>query len=465
MGGGFIQLAAYGAQDLYLTGNPQISYFIMVYKRYTNFAIENVRQYFTGQADFGKRVYCQVDRVGDLMSQTFLVVDLPSLEHYYTDDAKYYWVNSVGHALIEEIEMEIGGKVIDRHYSVWMEIWVELTLPAGKYRAYGRMTGRTQNSSFFNYEGEYKLYVPLHFWFCRDIGLSLPLIALQNHEVRFNVKFRNVRELIVKKFNNEESSCSLVDLPKCTLNTNEISLKNAFLYIDYIFLEDKERRIFAQKNHQYLIDQVQLNQTVLYSGGEKGNPLSEDTGLLIECPETDTSPDCATRLVEHKIEIDFNHPVIEMVWVYQNQTNLKQDTEANFKGNEIFNFGIDKECNRTEIDQTKALYNIANHPLQHATLYIEGKERFEERDAMYFNTIQIYQRHKNNPIDYIYNYSFSLDPENARPSGACNFSRIDNSHFIMKINNKLINPRLSIYARNYNVLEIKAGMAGIRYSN
>ena len=93
MGGGFLQLAAYGAQDLYLTGNPQISYFIMVYKRYTNFAIENCRQYFTGQADFGKKVYCQIERIGDLMSQTFLVVNLPSLKPYFTEDKKYYWRN------------------------------------------------------------------------------------------------------------------------------------------------------------------------------------------------------------------------------------------------------------------------------------------------------------------------------------------------------------------------------------
>ena len=100
MGGGFLQLAAYGAQDLYLTGNPQISYFIMVFKRYTNFAIENCRQYFIGHADFGKKVYCQIERIGDLMSQTFISIKLPSLKPYFKEGVKYYWVNAIGHALI-----------------------------------------------------------------------------------------------------------------------------------------------------------------------------------------------------------------------------------------------------------------------------------------------------------------------------------------------------------------------------
>ena len=172
MGGGFIHLAAYGAQDLYLTGNPQISYFIMVYKRYTNFAIENCRQYFTGEANFGKKVYCQIERIGDLMSETFLVIKLPSLEPLFTDDTEYYWVNTIGHVIIEEINVEIGGKVIDRHYAEWLQIWVELTLGAGKFNAYRRMVGNSNDNVYFNYIGEYRLYIPLYFWFCRDIGLA-----------------------------------------------------------------------------------------------------------------------------------------------------------------------------------------------------------------------------------------------------------------------------------------------------
>jgi len=192
MGGGFIQLAAYGAQDVYLTGNPQITFFVAVYKRYTNFAIENVEQYFTGQPDFGKRVYCEVERIGDLMGETFLVVELPSLCDYKKDDV--YWVNSIGNALIKFIEIEIGGVVIDRHYGLWLHIWHELTLTGEKKVGYYKMIGRNtdDNQCYFDNQDSYKLFIPLQFWFCRNSGLALPLIALQNHEVRVNVVFRNI---------------------------------------------------------------------------------------------------------------------------------------------------------------------------------------------------------------------------------------------------------------------------------
>jgi hypothetical protein len=465
MGGGFLQLAAYGAQDLYLTGNPQISYFIMVYKRYTNFAIENCRQYFTGQADFGKKVYCQIERIGDLMSQTFLVVNLPSLKPYFTEDKKYYWRNAIGHCLIDTVEIEIGGKIIDRHYGVWLQIWIELSLPAGKYSAYKKLVGFSDDKCYFDFEDKFKAYIPLQFWFCRNIGLSLPLIALQNHEVRINVLFRNINELLVLKEGDKE--CGIVDI-----NTNQINIESAYLYVDYIFLEDSERKKFAQRNHEYLIEQLQLDSSDLYSGGRKNNQFfdfdSNDINLsdnLVECTSTNTNtPDCATTLVEHKVELNFNHPVIELIWVIQNTDNLLLNDKNNFNGSQILNFGIESCCKRN--DTLLRLMEIErNHPMLNATFYIEGKERLEERDFKYFNIIQPYQRHRNVPLDWIYNYSFSLDPENTRPSGACNFSRIDSSHFIFNLNSKITNPRLLMFARNYNILKIKAGMAGIAYSN
>ena len=202
MGGGFLQLAAYGAQDVYLTGNPQMTFFVAVYKRHTNFAIENVRQYFTGETDFGKKSYCQVERVGDLMNEVYLVVDLPKLSDINKEfDTELRWVNSIGHALIKFIEIEIGGVIVDRHYGLWLEIWFELTVPKSKHRGYEKMIGKTPGQCYFANTEETKIYVPLQFWFCKNRGLSLPLIALQNHEVRFNLTLRNLNELIVSKNN------------------------------------------------------------------------------------------------------------------------------------------------------------------------------------------------------------------------------------------------------------------------
>ena len=146
MPGGVLQLAAYGTQNIYLTGNPQITFFVSVYKRHTNFAIESIREYFIGGADFGKKVSCVVDRYGDLMSEVFLEVDLPRLSFEDNEKNNIYnsWTNSIGHALIKYVEIEIGGIVIDKHYGQWLEIWNELTIPEEKRNAYNQMIGKTR---------------------------------------------------------------------------------------------------------------------------------------------------------------------------------------------------------------------------------------------------------------------------------------------------------------------------------
>ena len=176
MTGGLLQLAANGAQDIYLTGNPQITYFLGVYRRYTNFSVQNIPQYFNGNADFGQKVFCQIDRIGDLMNQVFLRVQLPSLIPYNYEDkngnlVEYYWVNAVGHALIKIIEIEIGGVVIDRQYGLWMQIWSDLTVPPGKRNGFNQMIGQDDSPINLNNNNQLNLYIPLYFWFCRNIGL------------------------------------------------------------------------------------------------------------------------------------------------------------------------------------------------------------------------------------------------------------------------------------------------------
>ena len=202
MTGGLLVLAAYGAQNEYVSGNPQITFFVAVYRRYTNFSYIQMPQYFTGDLNFGKKVYCNFDRIGDLVNQVFLKIKLPSLIPYsYTNEnnekVDYYWVNSIGHALIKTIDIEIGGNVIDRQYGVWMEIWSELTVPLNKRDGFNSMIGKSNNSVNYNNNEELLLYVPLQFWFCRNIGLSLPLISIQSLEVRINLTIRNYNELII----------------------------------------------------------------------------------------------------------------------------------------------------------------------------------------------------------------------------------------------------------------------------
>ena len=257
MGGGLLQLVAYGAQDVYLTGNPQITFFKVVYRRHTNFSIESIQQTFNGNASKGNRVTCQISRNGDLVHKLYVVFD--SVTGANTDARK----------CIKKVEVEIGGQLIDRQYGDWMEIWNELTSPKGKETGYGQMINGTLVS------GDSKAYVPLEFWFCRNIGLALPLIALQYHEVKINIEF---------------SSTEFGD---------------ATLWADYIFLDTDERRRFAQLSHEYLIEQVQ------FTGGETIN-----------------SSNLSAKL-------SFNHPVKELIWQETNRAKLGK-TKLMLNGNDRF---------------------------------------------------------------------------------------------------------------------------------
>ncbi len=257
MGGGLMQLVAYGAQDIYLTGNPQITFFKVVYRRHTNFSMEAIEQTFNGSADFGKRVTCTVSRNGDLMHKVYLQVTVPALA------AGKSFAANLGQALIKYAEVEIGGQRIDKHYGDWMHIWNELSQEAGKKAGYGLMTGAALGAE----SPETDLYIPLEFWFCRNPGLALPLIALQYHEVKINIEFRALSEIVTSGVS--------------------ASLSAASLYVDYIYLDTDERRRFAQVSHEYLIEQVQ------FTGDESVSSIS------------------------NKIKLNFNHPCKELVWVVQ----------------------------------------------------------------------------------------------------------------------------------------------------
>jgi hypothetical protein len=432
MTGGLLQLAAYGAQDIYLTGNPQITFFTAVYKRYTNFAIQSIPQYFNGDTDFGKKVYCQVDRIGDLINQVFLRVKLPELTEYnYTDSnnnlVEFYWVNSIGHAIVKIIDIEIGGVIIDRQYGLWMEIWSDLTVPVGKREGFNTMIGKSTNPVNFDNNQPLDLYVPLYFWFCRNIGLSLPLIAIQSQEVRFNVTFRKYQELII----------SSTGVPiGADLN---LQITQAYLDIDYIFLEDDERKVFAKNNHQYLIEQLQVYATSLTSNGLRQDPANPT--------KLERIPDLIQNIL-----LNFNHPVKELLWVIQNTTVL---SFYPYGGNEWFNFSTESYKNG-KINGTD--------PMIKGKILFEGQDLFDTKNAKYFRTVVPYQRHTNIPNNFIYIYSFSTNPEDFQPSGTCNFSRIDSQVLYMEISDQLIDPIVTVFALNYNILNIAGGMAGIEYT-
>ena len=328
MGGGLMQLVAYGAQDVYLTGNPQITFWKVSYRRHTNFAMESIEQTFNGQADFGRRVTCTISRNGDLAYRTYLQVTLPEINQQMKNGSTSNsnigvyarWLDFPGEQLISQVEVEIGGQRIDRQYGDWMHIWNQLTLTSEQQRGYYKMIGNTTqltfitDPSFNDVDGpcesnaprqvcaprnalpETTLYVPFQFWYCRNPGLALPLIALQYHEVKINLDIRPLDECLwaVGDLNcdgNANGAKGNTSSGKVTTAYNQ-SLVAASLYVDYVFLDTDERRRMAQNPHEYLIEQLQ------FTGDESVGSSS------------------------NKIKLNFNHPVKELVWVVQPDENV-----------------------------------------------------------------------------------------------------------------------------------------------
>ena len=368
MGGGLMQLVAYGAQDIYLTGNPQITFFKVVYRRHTNFAMEAIEQTFNGSVDFDSRVTSTISRNGDLVGRMYLEASV-ALAAAGND------VNAnPGSALIKEVELEIGGQKIDKQYGHWMEVWAELTEPNHSHRtavtannAGGtRLTGtKFQNmSGYGGVAGQQdttvaaveKMFIPLQFWFCRNPGLALPLIALQYHEVKLNLTFA-------------ASGAVAASTPTLTAN----------LFVDYIYLDTDERRRFAQVSHEYLIEQLQFINS-----------------------STDTSHD-----------LNFNHPVKELIWtggVTATATTTAGPSTPLAPAAGDYKLTLNGHDRFSARDVT---YFTRAQVWQHHT-GVGGLALTEDANG-------------NISADNIAVYSFALNPEEHQPSGTCNFSRIDNA--------------------------------------
>ena len=526
MGGGLMQLVSYGAQDIYISGNPQITFWKVLYKRHTNFAVESIEVTFNGQADFNKRVTAIINRNADLMYKTYIQVVLPQVTlaagggtfSLASATQGFRWLNYIGHRLIKQVEIEIGGQRIDRQYGDWMQIWTQLSTEAGTVRALDSLIGNTHDlvlmkratgigldATCTSTETTIScvpragvpaktLYIPLQFWFCRNPGLAIPLIALQYHEVRINVDFET--------WQNCQYTESSIGVPTNTLAAQ--SLAAASLYVDYVYLDTEERRRFAQQSHEYLIEQVQ------YTGAESITSSS------------------------NKIQLNFNHPVKELQWVVQRDSFVDcsaQPWAASVGGPQPFNYSDDFSTDGLIVSllsqaqqagagagaslpsgqQATALmgqgvtqavtqigadsydltgsaefesgvnYLLAKvildsgircegkNPVEVAKLQLNGQDRFTEREGSYFDKVQPYQHHTRTPSTGINVYSFALRPEEHQPSGTCNFSRIDKATLQLTVSINTVTgsrtAQVRVYALNYNVLRVMSGMGGLAYSN
>ena len=246
MSGGLLQLVAYGAQDVYLTGNPQITFFKVVYRRHTNFAVEGIEQPFQGTADFARKVYVPILRNGDLVTKMYLKVTLPAVDVSATPGALFAWGRRVGLSLIDNVTLNIGGQRIDRQYGNWMNVWYEVTRNVGQDRGYAKLVGDSQEFTDLSAtKPQLQLFVPLQLFHCRNDGLALPLIALQYHEVRVDFEF------------NPLAQCVCFNAAVTSLSSLNLELQNSVLLVNYVYLDSEERKRFAQASHEYLIEQLQ----------------------------------------------------------------------------------------------------------------------------------------------------------------------------------------------------------------
>jgi hypothetical protein len=423
-GGGLLQLVAQGKQDVFLTGNPQITWFKMVYRRYTNFSIEQQIIQFDNQADFGRRITCLLPRKGDLLGALILEVQLPALYDSVTGEPLSY-TNATAHALIQEVSIEIGDQEIDRQTGEWMELWSNFTVTEDKRQGWNNMIGKTTGtsqgnspSSSVNLYGPLSLYIPLRFWFCKNSGLYLPLLALQYHPIRINITLRPLQQMFV------------VDNPSsvnpCDTSSKQVSITSFNMYGDFVHLDQEERRRFVAKAHEYLIEQVQYTNNLPIDAGASYVPLP----------------------------MEFNHPIRELYWVIQR--------DAAVNAHQWFNY------TNLSIGESSSGINSFQNLISTALIKLDGYDRFDIRSADYFRLVQPFQYHTVIPIDdFIYSYSFCFRPEDCQPTGSMNASRIDTLQLLLQMNTTVTPARgpanARIYALNHNVLRIVDGFGGLLF--
>ena len=416
MAGGLMQLVAYGAQDVYLTGNPKVTFFQAVYKRHTNFAMENIEQTVNGTATENGRVSVTVARNGDLIGEMYVELKSKSLASVTGAALDCNWV---AERAIKDVELSIGGQRIDKHYQRWWRLYSELYLDESKKANWAKMTTASNGTVF----------LPLVFFFNRNPGLYLPLIALQYHEVRLDF-----------------------DLSSEFTQYTDGSFK---VWGNYVYLDTEERRRFAQKGHEYLIEQVQH-----------------------------TGADSVTAGQTKQVRLSFNHPIKELVWCFS-EGGSSNAALWNFTSNAaaaavvLESDAQGKDASITQgtgaplIDATSGQRWVedglassgAVGPLDKFKLVLNGQDRFKEQTGKYFNQVQPMSHHSGCPYPGVYSYSFALKPEEHQPTGTCNFSRIDNAQVAVTLKSAVPTTTMHLFATNYNVLRIQSGMGGLAFSN
>lgn len=485
-----IQLACKGKQDIYLTGNPQITSFKIVYKRHTAFSSETIRNEFTTRPDFNGKYSCKISKYGDLLHKIQLVMTLPSvyIDHCYCQDlkVKVAWVRKVAFALVNNIELEIGDFLVEKHYGEWFNIWYELTVDI-KQR-YDKLIGLDYELNNFSVsKPSFELVLPLNFWFNRASRLALPLVSLANQDIKINVEFNSIQKCILtspthyvaiednfvlfedgeyicgdngvnqfshfdinsgklfyNKISSDFSCCKISNMDNtasaiikhplkekmCQItDLSHLRLNDVHLLCEYIFVDQDERDKIIKKNisgYDYLIEQVLFNDEKIFTS------------------------------TEQIFSMKFSNLCNELIWVAQIDSAVRAKQYFNYTSQLVGS----RDCARL---------------IKKETVMLNSVERITFRSASYFDQVQPYQYHTSTSSDGINLYSFSLFPEQIQPSGAINLELISNVDLRIRLNCDIFFKnkqrgngnavKLRTYAKIFNIFRIKDGAGAIVYTN
>ena len=407
MGGALLDLVAKGGQDVYFICNPQMSFFKKVYKKHTNFAVEYQKHQLDGSLSFGKTATFAIPREGDIIKNVLLQIKLPDLK--LTDGRDISYVNYIGYAMIDYLELYINNSKIDTITGEWLYIYNELTITENKKKGYNTMVGGKNFLTYDTYTGNQggTYFVPLNFWFCEDVGSSLPYTALQYSDIEIKIKLKECDKLWVTSDGNKPQE--------------DFKISSIHLCLEKVYLDIKERREFATQSHEYLIKQTQFN---------LDNHVVANTKIK-------------------KFNLPFNHPILELIFVIQTKSKFAPGPDRGF---DYFNFS---KTDAFPFEDT----------IKSAKLILNGTDRTPEMTPLELRLYYPLQYHTSIPNNFIYVFPFSLNPEEYQPSGSSNFSRFDIKQLQIEFADNMPACEVKIFAVNYNILRITQGLAGLAYLN
>jgi hypothetical protein len=509
MGGGIIQLVAVGIHDLFITNDPQVTFFKLLYRRHTNFSMEPVAQYFnTNKIHFGQKISCSLSRTGDLVNRIYFVIDLPIIPNNLVDPRfRFAWARKLGFVLLKTVEVEIGGQSIDVQYNEWLNIWNELA-ETNDNRMNEQIGDVKELYEFTNGKNTRRLHVPLQFWFCRNIGLSLPIVALQYSEIKINIELENQDNCtLVGPTHSLNMNASVVHYTPGEIITQQLGSSTAMgIFIDYDVSSGKIYYVKVTDIPFQGFDQTQFSMSnvnlqdiidtyVITGQTSKFQALPKD-GAVETVSKVKTSklidkliiPNCFLNVHYIYVDIDerarFIHTAHEYLIEQTQIGSYKMFQTKKFQVNLQINhpckalywvaqMNICKNVNDT-FNYTNSILRDKNNKLlgknliRKNVLLLNSRQRFEEQTADYFNYIQPLFYFPKGPVEGINCYAFGVDPINYQPGGSCNMSKIDMISMVSSIDPNVFTGGSSFvkfFAQSLNILRIINGLGGLLFAN